>query len=123
MTRVAIASSFSSANLSPDERREGWESHSVHIAGPKVHIHQNFTSEGTDDLFNILGTDEVVIIEVVDSEGIGGLQVPGSMDAEDGEHVQEVFKVEAFLISGKHLTEAFLMESTLHKKLKRVYRN
>lgn len=70
----------------------------------------NFTSEGTDDLFNILSTDEVIIVEVVDSEGIGGLQVPRSMDAEDGEHVQEIFKVEAFLVSGEHLTEAFLNE-------------
>ena len=94
--------------------------HALYGAIMKKLYQQNLTSEGTDDLFNILSTDEVVIIEVVDSEGIGGLQVPGSVDAEDGEHVQEIFKVETFMVSGKHLTEAFLMESTLHKKLKEV---
>lgn len=68
----------------------------------------DYTSKGTNDLFDILGTDEVVVIEVIYSEGIGGLQVPRSVQAEDREHVEEIFKVETLLASCKHFTETFL---------------
>ena len=40
------------------------------------------TSECSESEFDIVSTDDIVIVEVVDSEGIGSLQFPGGVVTE-----------------------------------------
>ena len=41
------------------------------------------TSQGCESEFDVICADDVVVVEVVDSEGVGGLQLPGGVLAQN----------------------------------------
>ena len=110
MTRAAMASCLSSARRSPAHRKrreKGKITRGIEerIAEYSVAV---YTSEGPDGLFDVIFADVVVVVKVVYPEGVGSLEVPGSLLTEHREHVQEILKVESHAISGEHLAQSLL---------------